>query len=57
MMRLKSKTVYLACGHTVMHKSTNGLTAVVEAGFKLSPFHGGLFVFCNRNRDRIKILE
>lgn len=40
-----------------MRKSINGLSVIVEAGFKLSPFGEGLFVFCNRNRDRIKILE
>jgi transposase len=29
----------------------------VEGSFKLDPFDGALFVFCNKNRDRIKILE
>jgi transposase len=29
----------------------------VEGNFKLDPFDDALFVFCNRNRDRIKILE
>jgi transposase len=40
-----------------MRKSINGLAAAVESGFKLNPFCEGMFVFCNRNRDRIKILE
>lgn len=51
------KPVYLACGHTDMRKQINGLAAIVEAGFKLDPFCKALYVFCNRNRDRIKILE
>jgi transposase len=40
-----------------MRKQINGLAAIVEGSFKLDPFGGALFVFCNRNRDRIKILE
>lgn len=40
-----------------MRKQINGLVAIVEGSFKLDPFTGALFVFCNRNRDRIKILE
>ena len=57
MMKWGGKPVYLACGHTDMRKSINGLAAIVEAGFKLDPFEDGLFVFCNRSRNRIKILE
>lgn len=49
--------MYLACGHTDMRKSINGLSAIVEGSFGLDPFGSALFVFCNRNRDRIKILE
>jgi transposase len=40
-----------------MRKSINGLAAIVEDSFSLDPFDGALFVFCNRNRDRVKILE
>lgn len=57
MLSLSGKRVYLACGKTDMRKSINGLAAIVEASFKLDPFDGALFVFCNRKRDRIKILE
>jgi len=57
MLNLKGKRVYLACGKTDMRKSINGLAAIVEGSFKLDPFCGALFVFCNRNRDRVKILE
>ena len=57
MLNLSGKRVYLACGKTDMRKSINGLSAIVESGFKLDPFDGALFVFCNRNRDRVKILE
>jgi transposase len=57
MLSFEGKAVYLACGNTDMRKSINGLSAIVEGSFKLDPFNGALFVFCNRKRDRIKILE
>lgn len=30
---------------------------IVQNSFELDPFNGALFVFCNKTRDRIKILE
>ena len=57
MLNLTGKRVFLACGKTDMRKSINGLATMVESGFSLDPFDGALFVFCNRARDRIKILE
>jgi len=57
MLKFGDKQVYLACGHTDMRKSINGLSAIVEGSFKLDPFDGALFVFCNRKRDRVKVLE
>jgi len=40
-----------------MRKSINGLVALVKGSFLLDLFDDALFVFCNRRRDRIKILE
>ena len=57
MLTLDNKPVYLACGPTDMRKQINGLAAIVEGSFKLDPFDAALFAFCNRNRDRLKILE
>ncbi|MGR6837027.1 IS66 family insertion sequence element accessory protein TnpB [Syntrophomonas erecta] len=56
-MRWSEKPVYLCCGYTDMRKSINGLMTLVKESFSLDPFSEALFVFCNRNRDRIKILE
>lgn len=57
MLKFGDKPVYLACGHTDMRKQINGLSAKVQADFALDPFDGALFVFCNRARNRIKVLE
>lgn len=48
--------VYLACGHTDLRRSIDGLAALVQASFQLDPFSSCLFAFCNRERDKIKIL-
>ena len=40
-----------------MRKSINGLMILVQESFSLDQFTDALFVFCNRSRNRIKILE
>lgn len=54
---ISPQKVYLACGNTDMRKSIDGLAAIVTLQFKLDPFTDCLFVFCNRTRDRLKILH
>jgi len=49
--------VYLALGPTDLRKSIDGLALIVQESFKLDPFSRNLFVFCNRKKDKIKILE
>jgi transposase len=49
--------VYLACGATDLRKAIDGLAVLVKEGFELDPFSSCLFVFCNRNRDKLKILQ
>ena len=49
--------VYLACGATDLRKSIDGLAVLVREGFDLDPFSPALFVFCNRKRDKLKILH
>lgn len=48
--------VYLARGSTDLRKSIDGLAAIVQLEFQLDPFSSNLFVFCNRARDKLKIL-
>lgn len=49
--------VYLAQGHTDLRKSIDGLAILVQERFELDPFSSCLFVFCNRSRDKLKILQ
>ncbi|MDR2861758.1 MAG: IS66 family insertion sequence element accessory protein TnpB [Syntrophobacterales bacterium] len=51
------KKVYLACGATDLRKNIDALSALVKENFKLDPHGNTMFVFCNRSRDIIKILE
>lgn len=51
------KEIYLACGATDMRKSIDGLSVIVAQSFNLDPCSGALFIFCNRRRNRFKILE
>jgi len=52
-----SERVYLAIGSTDLRKSINGLSAIVQECYELDPFSMDLYVFCNKNRDRLKILR
>ena len=49
-------TVYLCREYVDFRKGINGLVVLVEAALRLDPFSEQLFVFCNRKRDKIKIL-
>jgi transposase len=48
--------VYLYGGVVDMRKSIDGLAALVEQELELNPMGEALFVFCNRGRDKIKLL-
>jgi len=48
--------VYLYSEPVDMRKSMNGLSILVEQEMDLSPTIDALFVFCNRSRDKIKLL-
>ena len=51
---LSARSIYIACGHTDMRKSIDGLAALVQQDFKLDPFQKALFLFSGRSRDRLK---
>lgn len=48
--------VYLAAGPTDMRKAVNGLMVLVQDMLEADPFSSHLFVFCNRLKDKLKIL-
>ncbi len=48
--------VYLYAEFVDMRKSIDGLAAMVEQEARQSPFSQTVFVFCNRKRDKIKML-
>jgi len=51
-----SVRIYLAPGVTDMRKSFDGLAGLARDVVGEDPLSGHLFVFCNRRRDRLKIL-
>ena len=48
--------VYLYRDPVDFRKAINGLAAIVEQDMHLSPLSEALFVFSNKNRDKIKVL-
>lgn len=55
-MFVEVPTIYLCVDAVDFRKSINELAALVEAELELSVFNGALFVFCNKSRDKLKLL-
>lgn len=53
----KVDNVYLACGATDLRRGIDGLATIVKASLKLNIKEKALFVFCNRSKDKLKILH
>ena len=51
-----TQRIYLAVEPVDMRKQFNGLWALAGEKLKEDPFSGALFVFTNKERDRVKIL-
>jgi len=56
LINLTGYKIYLACGKTDMRKQIDGLCEIVAGKFELDLFDACVFVFCNGNRNRLKIL-
>lgn len=48
--------LYLVSGITDMRKSIDGLALIVTDILELDPMSEAWFIFCNRGRDKLKIL-
>ena len=55
-MFVEPSDIYLYLGNVDFRKSINGLIVVVEQQMELNPFRDALFVFCNKKRDKLKVL-
>ena len=57
MLTLSNHTrIFVFAGVTDFRKGFNGLSGLVADHFDVQLLSGHLFLFCNRSRDRIKIL-
>ena len=55
-MFVEPVAVYLHREPVDFRKSINGLAVIVEAEMAMAPMSGALYVFCNRTRDKLKLL-
>lgn len=53
----KVNTVYLSCGVTDLRRNIDGLALIVKTELKLDPLDKALFVFCNKQMNKLKILH
>jgi len=52
-----SRSYYLHKGATNMRKGFNSLTAMIRAELGQDPLSGNVFIFFNRQRNQVKILQ
>ena len=55
-MEFADVPIYLHRAPVDFRKAINGLSIIVDNAMELSIFEPGLFVFCNKKRDKLKIL-
>jgi transposase len=56
MLTFRGGRIFLVAGPTDMRKSYNGLAGVVRERLQADPMSRDLFLFCNRGRNRMKVL-
>ena len=53
---LSKMKIFIKPGPTDGRKQINGLSVIVQEEMKLNPLGEGLFMFCNKRRNRLKII-
>ena len=56
MLTFTGRRIFLVAGPTDMRKSFNGLSGIARERLNATPASRDLFLFCNRNRNRLKVL-
>ncbi len=54
---LDAGEIYLHRHPVDFRKAINGLVAIIESDMSLSPYQDAIFVFCNRSRDKLKVIH
>jgi transposase len=49
--------VYLHREYVDFRKAINGLVSIIESDMQISPYEDAVFVFCNRGRDKLKVIH
>lgn len=49
--------IYIIPGYTDLRLGIDGYAAIVEGKFNQVPTDGSLFLFCNKNRNKVKVLH
>lgn len=48
--------IYICTGPTDLRKGIDGYASIVQSEFELSPFDNNLYIFCNRQHNKLKCL-
>ncbi len=49
--------IYIVAGYTDLRKAADGYSAIVQYDLVMDPFTRNLFMFCNKSKTTIQILE
>jgi transposase len=49
--------IFLSHQFVDMRKSIDGLATILQGVYELNPFNGDTFLFCNKKKDKLKILQ